>query len=119
MARTQRRRTATAPTPAGDQTAEPTKRVRESLPRPSAASVAAGMARPEPRKRGNPFGFLKRLEPRRVADVISELRKVTWPTFAETRYLTLVVAIVAVAMGLFLGALDLGFGWVVERIFFS
>ncbi len=77
------------------------------------------MARPEPRKRGNPFGFLKKIQPRFVADVISELRKVTWPSFNETRYLTMVVAIVAVAMGLFLGALDLGFGWVVEEIFFS
>lgn len=80
--------------------------------------MAAGIARPEPRKRSNPFGFLKRFEPRFVADVISELRKVTWPSFAETRYLTVVVAIVAVAMGLFLGALDLTFGWAIERIFF-
>ncbi len=81
--------------------------------------MAAGLARPEPRNRGNPFGFLKKIQPRFVADVISELRKVTWPSFNETRYLTMVVAIVAVAMGLFLGALDLGFGWVVEEIFFS
>lgn len=77
------------------------------------------MARPEPRKRRNPFGFLKKLEPRFVADVIAELRKVTWPSFNETRYLTLVVAIVAVVMGIFLGILDFGFGWLVERFFFS
>ena len=77
------------------------------------------MARPELRKSRNPFGFLKRFEPRFVADIIAELRKVTWPSFAETRYLTFVVAIVAVAMGIFLGALDLGFGWIVENVFFS
>lgn len=93
--------------------------MRENLPRPAGAPVATGLARVEPRKNRNPFGFLKRLEPRFVADVIAELRKVTWPTGSETRYLTLVVAVVAVAMGLFLGVLDLGFGWVVERIFFS
>ncbi|MEO8540767.1 MAG: preprotein translocase subunit SecE [bacterium] len=118
MARTQRRRAATVPAAAGEQTGDQTRRVRESLPRPSTAPVAAGIARPEPRKRTNPFGFLKKLEPRFVADVISELRKVTWPSFAETRYLTVVVAIVAIAMGIFLGVLDLSFGWVIERIFF-
>jgi preprotein translocase subunit SecE len=117
MARTQRRRAATAPA-AAEQSAETARRVRENLPRP-AASASSRIARPEPRKRRNPFGFLKRFEPRFVGDIIAELRKVTWPSFAETRYLTVVVAIVAVAMGLFLGALDLGFGWVVERIFFS
>jgi len=53
-----------------------------------------------------------------VADIIAELRKVTWPSFQETRYLTIVVAIVAVAMGLFLGAVDLLFGWIIERLFF-
>ena len=53
-----------------------------------------------------------------MADVIAELRKVTWPTFSETRYLTIVVAIVAVIMGLFLGGIDLLFGWIIERLFF-
>ena len=55
----------------------------------------------------------------RVADIISELRKVTWPTFAETRYLTIVVAIVGIATGLVLGAFDLLFGWIIEQLFFS
>ena len=119
MARTQRRRAATAPATPAEATTEGARRVRESLPRPASAPVASGMARPEPRKSRNPFGFLKKFEPRFVSDIISELRKVTWPSFSETRYLTVVVAIVAVAMGLFLGALDLGFGWVIERIFFS
>lgn len=70
------------------------------------------------RRRRNPFGFLTRFQPRAVADVIAELRKVTWPTFSETRYLTIVVAIVAVIMGLFLGGVDLLFGWIIERLFF-
>lgn len=118
MARTQRRRAATAPA-AAEQPAE-ARRVRDNLPRPAGApATSSRIARPEARKRRNPFGFLKRFEPRFVGDIIAELRKVTWPSFAETRYLTIVVAIVAVAMGLFLGALDLGFGWVIERIFFS
>jgi preprotein translocase SecE subunit len=67
----------------------------------------------------NPFGFLKRFQPRAVADVISELRKVTWPTFAETRYLTLVVAVVAIVVGVILGLFDLLFGWIIEQLFFT
>lgn len=114
MARTQRRRAATA-APEGSQPADGVRAPRASLPRPSAP--AGPIARPEAPKR-NPFGFLKRLQPRFVADVIAELRKVTWPSFQETRYLTIVVAIVAVLMGLFLGAVDLVFGWTIERLFF-
>jgi preprotein translocase subunit SecE len=118
MARTQRRRTATVPSASGEQPAESARRVRENLPRPAATPVSTGIARPEQRKSRNPFGFLKRIQPRFVGDIIAELRKVTWPTFSETRYLTIVVAIVSLVMALFLGALDLGFGWVIERIFF-
>jgi preprotein translocase subunit SecE len=88
------------------------------MPKPAVSPAASGIARAEPRKRRNPFGFLKRLQPRFAADVIAELRKVTWPSFQETRYLTIVVAIVAVATGLFLGGVDLLFGWIIERLFF-
>ena len=83
----------------------------------AAATVAAPRA-PRERRGWRPFGFLRRLQPRAVADVVSELRKVTWPTFAETRYLTVVVAIVAVAVGIVLGLFDLLFGWIIERLFF-
>jgi preprotein translocase subunit SecE len=117
MARTQRRRTATVPT-TGEQPADAARRVRDNLPRPASTPVTTGIARPEQRKNRNPFGFLKRIQPRFVGDIIAELRKVTWPTFNETRYLTIVVAIVSLVMALFLGALDLAFGWVIERIFF-
>lgn len=70
------------------------------------------------RKRRNPLAFLGRLEPKFVSDIISETRKVTWPSFQETRYLTIVVAIVATAVGLLLGGVDLAFGWVIEKLFF-
>jgi preprotein translocase subunit SecE len=117
MARTTRRR-ATVPTgPATQEPGEP-RRVRENLPRPAAAPVASGVSRAPARKRRNPLAFLGRFEPRFIADIVAELRKVTWPTFAETRYLTVVVAIVAAVVGLFLGGVDLLFGWVIERIFF-
>ena len=54
-------------------------------------------------------------KPRWVQDIISELRKVTWPTRHETAHLTLVVMVVAVLFGIVLGAADIGFSWVVER----
>jgi len=120
MARQPRRRVSTAPTPGTGGEATP-RRVRENLPRPSAATptrtAAPGQA-PATRRKRNPFGFLGRLQPRFVADVIAELKKVTWPSWSETRYLTVVVAIVAVAVGFLLGGVDLFFGWVIERLFF-
>jgi len=120
MPRTTRRRTAAAPEAGAAAAAggQP-RRVRENLPRPLPATpLAAGAVRVPAPKRRNPFAFLGRLEPRFLTDIISELRKVTWPTFAETRYLTVVVAIVSVAVGLFLGGIDLMFGWAVEKLFF-
>ncbi len=42
-------------------------------------------------------------------EVIGELKKVVWPTREETRRLTIMVIIVSVAVGIFLGAIDLGF----------
>ena len=120
MARTTRRRTAPAPTPSAGQSAgESSRSLRANLPRPAAsAPVTTGPARPVARKRRNPFGFLGRLQPRFIGDIIAELRKVTWPTFQETRYLTVVVAIVSLAVGIFLGAIDFAFGWTIERLFF-
>jgi preprotein translocase subunit SecE len=114
MARSPRRRATGATGTAATAT------VRENLPRPAAAapSLPREAGKPAPGRR-NPFGFLSRLEPPFVGDVIAELRKVTWPTVAETRYLTMVVAIVAVVVGIFLGVLDLGFGWMIEQVFFK
>jgi preprotein translocase SecE subunit len=121
MARTTRRRAATSPNGNGAGEAAATPRApRENLPRPAPAPVAAGITRPSPdqKHRRNPFGFLHRLTPRYVTDVLAELRKVTWPSFEETRYLTVVVAIVAASVGIVLGSIDLFFGWAIEKLFF-
>ncbi len=119
MARSSRRRTGSTARPGASTTGGEQRRARENLPRPVASPVSTG-ARPAPvqRRKREPFGFLGRFKPRFVADIVSELRKVTWPTMAETRYLTLVVAIVAISVGLVLGTIDLAFGWAVERLFF-
>ena len=47
------------------------------------------------------FGFF--------GDVISELRRVTWPTRQETMRLTLMVLAVSATIGVFLGLVDIGF----------
>lgn len=55
------------------------------------------------------FRFLK--------DIIAELKKVVWLTRREAIYLTTLVLIVAIAMGILLGALDYGFTQLVDRLF--
>jgi len=55
------------------------------------------------------------MRPRFMNDIISELRKVTWPTREETFHLTVVVLIVTLMMGAILGGLDAGFGWFVDK----
>ena len=109
--------------------------MRENLPRPAAAGGSSGSGggrpvavgpsgsgggglRPTLSRSRNPFGFLGKIQPRFISDIVSELRKVTWPTFQETRYLTIVVAVVSLAVGIFLGAMDFVFGWTIERLFF-
>ncbi len=55
------------------------------------------------------------LKPRWAVDIISELRKVTWPTRQETAHLTMVVVVVSVLFGIVLGGADLGFSWFIEN----
>ena len=70
----------------------------------SVSAPAAGDARPG-----------RRFVPRWIADILSELRKVTWPNRSEVGYLTLVVVIVSAFFGAILGAADLGFNWLIEN----
>ena len=41
-----------------------------------------------------------------LAEAVSELRKVSWPTFAQTRNLTVLVFAVSIAVGVFVAAWD-------------
>ena len=50
-------------------------------------------------------------------EIIAELKKVVWLTRREAAYLTLLVLIVSIAMGLFLGAIDYGFTNLVSKVF--
>ena len=83
---------------------------RPSVSRPIRKEAA--QAAPEAARQRSIFD---RWVPRFVRDIISELRKVSWPAREETTRLTVVVIIVAVSIGLMLGAVDLVFNWVVEE----
>jgi preprotein translocase subunit SecE len=103
MSRALRRQPLVQKPPAKGPSFRPGGRPQKKAPTPAQAEAA----------RQRPF--LERIIPQPVRDVISELRKVTWPTREETTRLTVVVIVVAVAIGLALGAVDIGFNWLVEE----
>ncbi len=80
---------------------------RPPIPRP--------VARRPQREGGEGRGLRSLLRPRWAEEIISELRKVTWPSREETWNLTLVVVIVAGAFGVFLGGVDMFFNWMMEQ----
>lgn len=53
--------------------------------------------------------------PRFLMDIISELRKVVWPSREDTLHLAVVVVIVTIIFGALLGAIDIGFGWLIDE----
>jgi preprotein translocase SecE subunit len=63
-------------------------------------------------------GLLGLLRPRWAEDIVGELRKVTWPSMEDTRSLTIVVVVVAAAVGLFLGGVDMFFNWFIDSTLF-
>ena len=48
-------------------------------------------------------------------EIITELRKVVWPTRQDTVHLTIVVIVVSVIIGAMLGGIDIGFGWIIDN----
>jgi preprotein translocase SecE subunit len=54
--------------------------------------------------------------PRWADDIISELKKVTWPSRMETRDLTIMVIVVAVGAGFVLGGVDIFFNWLMDHL---
>jgi len=53
---------------------------------------------------------------RYIGEIAAELKKVVWPTRAETRRLTVMVIIVAGSVGVFLGVADYGFTRLMQLI---
>lgn len=54
-----------------------------------------------------------------IGETISELKKVVWLTRREIAYLTALVIVVTVVMGIILGALDFGFSELVDKLFLA
>lgn len=52
-----------------------------------------------------------------IGETVAELKKVVWLTRREAVYLTSLVLIVAIAVGLFLGAIDYGFSRLIDGLF--
>jgi len=67
------------------------------------------MTHPTTKRSGSRFRF--------ISEIIAELRKVVWLTRREATYLTVLVLIVAIAVGLILGAIDFGFTNLVDKLF--
>ena len=86
---------------------------------PTRAPRLGGSRRP-PQTRGAkpPAAQRKRLirVPSWMSDIWSELRKVSWPSRDETIYLTTVVIIVALFVGMLLGGIDIFFNWLIDRL---
>ncbi len=78
------------------------------MPRP-------GTARRPQREPRESRGAASLLRPRWATDIISELQKVTWPSAADTRYLTIVVLLVSGAFAIFLGGVDIFFNWAIDN----
>jgi|SRR5437899_603122 len=53
--------------------------------------------------------------PRFITDIISELRKVIWPSREDTLHLAVVVCIVTIIFGAILGGIDVGFAWLIDK----
>ncbi len=51
-----------------------------------------------------------------IKEAYIELRKVTWPSKQEVINYTITVIFISIAVAVFLGALDMGFSSVIERI---
>ena len=47
---------------------------------------------------------------------IAELRKVTWPTWSDTKKMTMIVVVVVGIFSVILAVFDLGFAWLLKRI---
>ena len=59
----------------------------------------------------------KRSRFRIIGEIIAELRKVVWLSRREAAYLTFLVLVVTVAVGIMLGFFDWGFTQIVDRFF--
>lgn len=95
------------------QAAQPKERPgrQPRVPRMSTPRQTRGAKAPQQEKRR-----FRLAVPAWIQDIASELKKVTWPSMPETRYLTVLVIIVSVIVGIMLGVIDIFFNWLIDRL---
>ena len=94
----------------------PAKQAKEGRRAKAAIAPVSRPGRAAPRREGRSFlAALVGWRPRFFMDIINELRKVTWPTREDTIHLTVVVVVVTLILGAVLGAIDIGFGWLIDH----
>jgi preprotein translocase subunit SecE len=98
---------------------EQTKVLQPAKNEEKAAQDKKTQAVAKPKKNSAPAAQPKKRRFTFITDVISELRKVAWPTREETIRLSLIVIAVCVIMGAVLGAIDFGFSELVAKVFLS
>ena len=79
---------------------------------PSTPTKTRPAAKAEGQQDNSPIGRLKY----QYNTIVSELKKVTWPTREETRNLTIVVIGISVALGIFLGGIDFILSWLYSLV---
>ena len=95
----------------------PSKQPRGARGKTSARPLPRSGARAAPRGEGRSgLAAVASWRPRFVMDIINELRKVVWPSRQDTVHLTIVVVIVAILVGAVLGSIDIGFGWLIDKL---
>ena len=90
------------------------QQTREPKPKRGAAKRALPSTGPSRPSSAGGGGILS-WRPQIIIDVITELRKVVWPSRPDVIHLTVVVVIVTLILGAILGAIDLGFGWLIDE----
>ena len=94
------------------------QRLKEPKERAGARAIPRTTGPSGPPSRGAPGRSGPGL-PRFATEIVSELRKVVWPTREDVVYLTIVVVVVTLILGAVLGAIDIGFGWFIEKTLLS
>ena len=99
------------------------RRQQSATPKDAPTTRGIRLKQPRPSRGAKPPVTPKKRfrlsQPRFLEEIVSELKKVTWPSRDETRYLTMVVIVVAVAVGLVLGGVDIFFNWLIDRLLLS
>jgi len=92
------------------------QQTREPKSKQGAAKRALPSTGQRPPSRQTSGGGILSWRPRFLIDIVTELRKVVWPERGDVVHLTIVVVIVTIIIGAILGAIDIGFGWIIDEI---